>query len=67
MDIPDRLNVVASYPAAVCANSANADLAAQFIALLLSPEGQAILKHNGFQPPRTPATKPAPTAPTPKK
>ena len=67
MEIPDRLNVVASYPVAVCATSANADLAAQFVALLLSPEGQAILKHNGFQPPRAPATKPAPSAPTPKK
>jgi molybdate transport system substrate-binding protein len=51
MEIPDRLNVVASYPIALCATSANPDLAEQFVALVLSPEGQAILKRNGFQPP----------------
>ena len=67
LEIPDRLNVAASYPVAACANAANPDLAAQFIALLLSPEGQAILKRSGFQPPRAPATQSAPAAPTPKK
>lgn len=50
LPIPDALNVVASYPLAPIANSAQAELAAQFIALVLSPEGQAVLARYGFDP-----------------
>lgn len=50
LPIPDALNVVASYPLAPVANRAQAGLAAQFIALVLSPEGQAVLAHYGFDP-----------------
>lgn len=50
LPIPDALNVVASYPLAPVANSAQAELAAQFIALVLSPEGQAVLARYGFDP-----------------
>jgi len=50
LPIPDTLNVVASYPLAPIANSAQAELAAQFIALVLSPEGQAVLARYGFDP-----------------
>ncbi|MBE2233999.1 MAG: molybdate ABC transporter substrate-binding protein [Anaerolinea sp.] len=50
LPIPDALNVVASYPLAPIANSAQAELAAQFIALVLSPEGRAVLARYGFDP-----------------
>jgi molybdate transport system substrate-binding protein len=46
--IPDSLNVLADYPIAVVAKSAHADLAAKFIAALLSPQGQALLVKHGF-------------------
>jgi molybdate transport system substrate-binding protein len=48
IEIPDVLNVIASYPIAPVADSANSELAAEFIALVLSPEGQAILTRYGF-------------------
>jgi molybdate transport system substrate-binding protein len=48
LPIPDALNVIASYPLAPVVDSAQAELAAQFIALVLSPEGQAVLAHYGF-------------------
>jgi molybdate transport system substrate-binding protein len=48
LTIPDALNVVATYPLAPVADSAQAELAAQFIALVLSPEGQAVLARYGF-------------------
>lgn len=48
LPIPDTLNVIATYPLASVANSAQAELAAQFIALVLSPEGQAVLARHGF-------------------
>jgi molybdate transport system substrate-binding protein len=50
LPIPPEANVVAQYPIAALANSANADLAAQFIAYVLSPEGQALLSKWGFTP-----------------
>jgi molybdate transport system substrate-binding protein len=48
IEIPDGLNVIASYPIAPVTDSANSELAAEFIALVLSPEGQAILTRYGF-------------------
>lgn len=48
LPIPEALNVVASYPLASVADSAQAALAAQFVALVLSPEGQAVLMRYGF-------------------
>jgi molybdate transport system substrate-binding protein len=50
IEIPVSFNVVASYPLAVLAQAPNPDLAAVFIAYVLSPEGQAILKKWGFTP-----------------
>lgn len=50
LPIPDALNVVAAYPLAPVTDSAQAELAAQFIALVLSPEGQAVLARYGFDP-----------------
>ncbi len=48
LSIPGALNVVANYPVAPVADSAQAGLAAQFIALVLSPDGQAVLARYGF-------------------
>ncbi|HNB53229.1 MAG TPA: molybdate ABC transporter substrate-binding protein, partial [Anaerolineales bacterium] len=50
IEIPDALNVVASYPIAPLADSPNPDVAAAFVAFVLSPEGQKILSDYGFIP-----------------
>lgn len=48
--IPADFNVIATYPVAALASAPNATLAADFIAYILSPEGQAVLKQWGFAP-----------------
>jgi molybdate transport system substrate-binding protein len=48
LDIPDSLNTVATYPIAPISDSKNPDLAKAFVALVLSPEGQAVLEKYGF-------------------
>jgi molybdate transport system substrate-binding protein len=48
LPIPDTLNLFASYPLAPVADSVQAGLAADFVALVLSPEGQAVLTRFGF-------------------
>ena len=48
--IPNELNTIASYPIAPIADSKNADLAKAFVALVLSPEGQAVLAKYNFIP-----------------
>ncbi|HEX8990793.1 MAG TPA: molybdate ABC transporter substrate-binding protein [Anaerolineales bacterium] len=48
--IPDSFNVVAKYPIAVVAKAPNAGLAAEFIAYVLSADGQAVLEKWGFAP-----------------
>lgn len=50
IEIPDRFNVVARYPAAVVKSGANPEGARAFIAYLLSPAGQAVLHKYGFLP-----------------
>ena len=50
--IPDIFNVIAKYPLAVLAKSSHADLAAAFIAYVLSGDGQAVLEKWGFAPTR---------------
>jgi molybdate transport system substrate-binding protein len=50
IEIPADLNVVAKYPIAPLLKSANPDLAAQFVAYVLSADGQATLKKWGFTP-----------------
>lgn len=50
LDIPDALNAIAAYPIAPVADAAQPALAQAFIALVLSPEGQAILERYGFMP-----------------
>lgn len=50
IDIPDTLNVIASYPIAPVKESKNPDLAQAFIDLILSPTGQEILAKYNFIP-----------------
>jgi len=49
VDIPNEVNVIATYPVAVLAQGDQA-LGSAFIAYLLSDEGQALLERFGFQP-----------------
>lgn len=48
LDIPDELNSIGTYPIAPIADAAQPELAAAFIQLVLSPQGQAILGKYGF-------------------
>lgn len=50
LEIPNALNVIAAYPIAPLATSANFELAEAFAAYVLSAEGQAILQKWGFVP-----------------
>jgi len=50
IDIPDKYNVLATYPIAVLQSSPQAELAAKFVDYVLSAEGQAILQKWGFIP-----------------
>lgn len=52
IEIPVDLNVLADYPIAVVADSANADLAQAFVDFVLSDEGQAVMQKCGFMPTR---------------
>ncbi len=49
VDIPDDVNVIATYPVAILAGG-NETLGSAFVSYLLSDEGQAMLERNGFQP-----------------
>jgi molybdate transport system substrate-binding protein len=51
IDIPDHVNVIAEYPIAVLAGTGIEGRAAQFVALTLGAQGQAILAKRGFQSP----------------
>ena len=62
LDIPDSLNVIASYPIAVTKSAKNADLAQKFFDYVLSPDGQKVLVKYGFIPVTGSATGAAPTA-----
>ena len=50
IDIPDALNIIASYPIAPVQDSPNLDLAKTFIEYVLSTEGQSTLARYGFIP-----------------
>jgi molybdate transport system substrate-binding protein len=50
IQIPANLNVIARYPIAALATASQPKLAADFIAYVLSSDGQAILKKWGFTP-----------------
>jgi molybdate transport system substrate-binding protein len=48
IDIPDELNLRASYPIALINNSGQQELAQEFVDYVLSPAGQAVLEKYGF-------------------
>lgn len=48
VNIPDALNVMAQYPAAVVDSAANRTGGEEFVSFLLSPAAQGILKNAGF-------------------
>ena len=50
LEIPEALNVIASYSIAPLFNSKNPDLAQAFVDLVISPYGQAVLSKYGFMP-----------------
>jgi molybdate transport system substrate-binding protein len=50
LDIPDALNVIATYPIAIISDSAHGLDAADFIELVLSDQGQAVLAKYGLLP-----------------
>lgn len=49
VEIPDDVNVVATYPIAVMADSGRPDVAREFVEFVLGP-GQAVLADHGFLP-----------------
>jgi molybdate transport system substrate-binding protein len=51
VDIPDDVNVTATYPIAVVTGTADPDQAAEFVSYTMSTEGQDVLKLFGFGPP----------------
>jgi molybdate transport system substrate-binding protein len=48
VEIPDEVNVVASYPIAVVTGSAHPDQARAFLDFVVGPQGQATLQQGGF-------------------
>lgn len=48
LDIPDALNVIATYPVGVVKASKNASVAQQFVDYVAGPDGQAVLASYGF-------------------
>jgi molybdate transport system substrate-binding protein len=49
IDIPDDYNVLATYPIAILKETKQLELAQAFVDFLLSYQGQALLKLQGFQ------------------
>ncbi|HET6384637.1 MAG TPA: molybdate ABC transporter substrate-binding protein [Armatimonadota bacterium] len=52
--IPPELNVIGAYKVAVLRHALQPGLARDYVKLLLSPDGQALLRKNGFMSSRTP-------------
>jgi len=50
VEIPDDVNVIATYPIAVVTGAPNADLASEFVAFVTGPDGQTTLEEYGFMP-----------------
>jgi molybdate transport system substrate-binding protein len=48
--IPDSQNVIADYPIAALKGAQHKGAANSFVAFVVSPDGQSILKAAGFQP-----------------
>ncbi|HET6712175.1 MAG TPA: molybdate ABC transporter substrate-binding protein [Actinomycetota bacterium] len=50
VEIPDDLNVIATYPIAVVTGAADTELASAFVVYVTGPDGQAALEEYGFMP-----------------
>lgn len=50
VEIPERLNVVATYPIAVLKRSENEEMAREWVELVTGEEGQRVLEEWGFEP-----------------
>ncbi len=50
LDVPDKFNVIATYPIAPLRDAPNPELADQFVAWVLSSKGQQVLAQYGFTP-----------------
>ncbi|MCL6518133.1 molybdate ABC transporter substrate-binding protein [Alicyclobacillus sp.] len=50
VEVPDQLNVIATYPIAVIHGAPHPDLAQAFVQFVRSAQGQAILADSGFSP-----------------
>ncbi|CAG0936340.1 Molybdate-binding protein ModA [Thermoflexales bacterium] len=61
LDIPDKYNILATYPIATLKFAPQTDLAAKFVDYVLSAEGQAILQKWGFIPRAAASSSTAPT------
>lgn len=62
LQIPDQFNQLATYPIAALTKAPQADLAQQFIDLVLSDQGQQVLQKFGFLPPKSASGASAPSA-----
>jgi molybdate transport system substrate-binding protein len=49
IEIPENVNVMATYPIATIAESQHPELAQEWIDLVLSDEGQRVLEEYGFE------------------
>jgi len=50
IEIPENVNVMATYPIAAIVESQHPELAQEWIDLVLSDEGQRVLEEYGFKP-----------------
>ncbi len=50
MEIPDDVNVIATYPIAVVTGMSNAETAQAFVDYVTGSEGRAMLAEFGFRP-----------------
>ena len=50
IEIPDNLNIVATYPIGALQDAQNPELAREWVDLVVSEEGQRVLKEWGFEP-----------------
>jgi len=53
IQIPENLNIIATYPIAALKNAENPDLARKWVILVMSDEGQEVLEKWGFEPAAT--------------
>jgi molybdate transport system substrate-binding protein len=54
LDVPDKFNVIATYPIAPLKNAPEPKLASQFVEWVLSSKGQQVLAQYGFIPAQKP-------------